>query len=610
MHKLIPYLFVLSSFIVVLPGTAQSQVKGNGSDTFFLAKKKGLLGRFGKSISRNNPPDDPPEKLVNRYLAFKGKTIRSVILAQLDFGYNVYDTSDVRSTFGTRIANRLHFKSTDRLISNNLFFKPGEKLYPFLLADNERYLRELVFIQDARILVEYAESSTDSVDVVVLTRDIFPIGGRIAISSKDKGKAELKDENILGTGNRVMISGFYELQRSPNNGFGTEWVKRNIGGSFIDYTIGYQTYRNAFNSGRNEETIFYTRLEKPMVTPYKPSTGALEWTYGKTSNAYVSDSLYNNDYQYAYYNFDGWFGYSIDSKRGIYANREIGKHRFLAVRGLTQRFLVIPIKFKNKMNYLYTDYTGALASFNLFRQLFYKTNFIYGFGRNEDIPAGYKMSVTAGYINKESIKRPYAGIDFQLTGIRHTGSYFNYTFRAGTYYYRHRFEDIDLLFNMENFTRLNKINVNWYHRFFYSVSVTGQANPVLNTPLFLNSQYGLPYMNNETIEADLRATGKMETVFYNTRKILGFRFAPFAFADFCVLKPTKAEVKKMDLYSSIGGGLRTRNENLVFGTVELKVHYFPRTNGDMKPWKVELNSNIRFKYISGFIRRPDFIVAN
>jgi len=612
-YRKIRQLFIILFFPFVLaitPVAVSAQQYKDRTDTFFLAKKKGLLGRFGKSISRNNPQDDPPEKLVNPFLKFRGKTIRSVILAQLEFGHNIYDTFDIQSTFGTRMANRFHRSSSDRLITNNLFFREGERLYPYLLADNERYLRDLVFIQDARILVDFAEGSTDSVDIVVLTKDVFSLGGKIDLSSTKKGRAELKEENFLGTGNRVMISGFYESNRSPMNGFGAEWVKRNIRGSFVDYTIGYNSFRNAFNSGRNEEVSFYTRLEKPMVTPFKPLTGAVEWNYSKTINAYVSDSLYISDYKYAYYKLDGWIGYSLDSRHGLYANREIRRHRFVALRVFTQRFLSIPFIFKYRMNYLYTDFTGLLGSYTLFRQNFYKTNFIYGFGRNEDIPVGFNLALTAGYINKESIKRPYAGADFQFTGLRKNNSYFNYTFRAGTYYYRHRFEDIDLLFSMEKFTRLKKMGARWYHRFFYSASLTGQANPKLNTPLFLNSNYGLPYMNNEYIEADLRVTGKMETVFYNTRKVLGFRFAPFAFADASLLKPTRQKLAKSDLFSSIGGGLRTRNENLVFGTVELKAHYFPRTNGNMNVWKIELNSNIRFKYNSGFIRRPDFIMAN
>ena len=114
----------------------------------------------------------------------------------------------------------------------------------------------------------------------------------------------------------------------------------------------------------------------------------------------------------------------------------------------------------------------------------------------------------------------------------------------------------------------------------------------------------------ENINADFRSTIKLESVFYNLKKILGFRFAPFIFSDVSLLKPVKENFNKSDLFTGIGGGVRTRNENLVFGTIELKGYYFPRTNGDMRGWKVEINTNIRFKYNSTFIKRPDFVVAN
>ena len=118
---------------------------------------------------------------------------------------------------------------------------------------------------------------------------------------------------------------------------------------------------------------------------------------------------------------------------------------------------------------------------------------------------------------------------------------------------------------------------------------------------------GNPYM---TLEITGSPSNPNISNFYNTNKILGFRLAPFAFGEFSLLKPVKLGFGKSDVFSAVGGGIRTRNENLVFGTIELKGYFFPRTNGDMKPWKVELNSNIRFKYKSSFISRPDFIIAN
>ncbi len=310
------------------------------------------------------------------------------------------------------------------------------------------------------------------------------------------------------------------------------------------------------------------------------------------------------------YTLDAWFGYSLDSKRSLYENKEIRRHRFVAVRGFKQFYQFIPNAYKTGFNKTFTDFTGVLGSLNIFRQVFYKTKFIYGFGRNEDIPEGFNVALTAGYVNKQNIKRPYSGLDISFANFKNKGFYSSFTFRAGGYFNRKRFEDVDLLFNVDHFTRLHKMNNNWFNRIFFSTGITAQVNPVLNTPLYLNSNFGLPYFSNGLLDSDLRGTAKAEAVFYNTKKILGFRFAPFAFADAILLKPTKMGLKQSDIFTAFGGGIRTRNENLVYGTIELKGFWFPRVNGDMKGWKVELSSNIRFKFKSSFISRPDFIIAN
>ncbi|MGC4099811.1 hypothetical protein [Ferruginibacter sp.] len=399
-------------------------------------------------------------------------------------------------------------------------------------------------------------------------------------------------------------------KENPSKAFSGLITKRNIGGSFIDWTASYSTYAPSFSSGRREETNIITRWEKPLVTPYIPTTGALEAGYYSTNNGFVSDSLYKSDFRYAYYNIDGWVGYSLDNRRRLYANKEIKVHTFAAIRGFNQHFFNLPNIYKTGFDYRFTNYIGALASINVFKQSFYKTNFIYGFGRNEDVPEGFSLTLNSGWAKKQDRRRPYGGMDFSLTNFKHQGQYNNFTFSTGGFFYRKRFEDINLLFNLEHFSRLKKINSKWYHRMFINSGITTQINPVLNTPLFINSNYGLPYFVPDGINADLRGTLKFESVYYNTNKILGFRIAPFIFTDMTLLKPTKANLDKTDFYSAVGGGIRTRNENLVFGTIELKGYYFPRTNADMRGWKIELSTNVRFKYNSTFIRRPDFVVAN
>ena len=594
---------------IVCADAAAAQESPKQTDTFFLAKKKGILGKIGRSIA-TNPPSDIPVKLENPFLKYKGKIIRSIETIRLGLEYDFDDTTHVKNNFATAVGKAFHKNTSDNVIRNNLFFKEGQRLYPYLLADNERYLRDLTYIREARIVVEYAQGSTDSVDVVVLTKDVFSIGAKVLISNKDRGRGEITEENFLGSGTRLQFSSYYDALRFPKTGVGGELIRRNIGGSFIDWVSGYKDYRYCFTSDRNQETVVYTRIEKPLVTPYIPSAGALEWSYQRTRNVYDTDSLYRNDIKYASYNIDAWYGYSLDSKRSLYANKEIRLHRFIAIRGFKQHFISVPLKYKTVYDYRFTDFTGVLTSLNIFQQVFYKTNFIYGFGRSEDVPEGFNAALTAGYIKQQDKHRPYAGLDISVSNIRDHGFYSNYTFRLGGYFYSRRFEDVDMLFSAEYFTRLNKMGQSWYNRMFLSTGITAQVNPALNTPLFLRSDYGLPYFNNGTISADLRVSVRGESVFYNTTKVLGFRFAPFVFVDASMLKPTKENLSQSDLFSAIGGGIRTRNENLVIGTVELRGYYYPRINGDMRNWKVEVNSNIRFKFRSSFINRPDVINVN
>jgi hypothetical protein len=65
-----------------------------------------------------------------------------------------------------------------------------------------------------------------------------------------------------------------------------------------------------------------------------------------------------------------------------------------------------------------------------------------------------------------------------------------------------------------------------------------------------------------------------------------------------------------DIYTAIGSGIRVRNENLIFGTIELKSYYFPRTQYQLSPWNISLSTNFRFKYNSSILTKPDFVEIN
>ncbi len=603
----------ISLFVSIsLISKAQTDTSDFVYDTFFLAKKKGVIGKIGKSISA-----DPPKPEITKtgtikndlpYNKYKGYTIRNIYIKQLDFTQNIDDSSRSKKNLGVKIANALHKQTREKYLRNNLFFNEGDKLFPYLLADNERYLRDIDYIGDARIQIIPIDNNT--VDINVITKDVFSLGGNIDAGGLDNFNIELKDENLLGQAQKFSLKTLYDVNRKPTVGYGGEFLRRNLGGSFIDWTTGFKTFNSAFNSGMAEETAIFTRFDRPLISPYLPFTGSAEISYRQTSNAYHTEADYKNDFEYKYFEFDAWAGYNLGAKRYLKTNTQSRLRKFIAVRAFHKKFQDVPDVLNNVSSFMYNNITGVLGAVSIFKQDFYKTKFIYGFGRNEDVPEGFSFSAIAGWTNRQGVNSPYYGLDFNRNYFSRKGNYYNYTFRLGGYLYNGKFFDTDVLLNLEYFTRLKHLGGLWYSRYFLNAGITHQIRPSLNQPLFLSSTYGLPEIENGTVAAQTRITFKNEITVYNKWKLLGFRFAGFVFGNGALLTPRYATFVKSDFFSSLGAGLRTRNESLIFGTVELKASYFPRINYGMNHFKIDINTDLRFKYNSTFIRRPDFVSAN
>ena len=597
------YILFVVMFCLPLIGFGQHP----DSDTFFLSKKKGIIGRLAKTISTTDPYEKP-QKLINPFLKYKNHKINSVEIIGLDFNQSINDTVIKKENLLTKLGNRIHKNTKESVIRNNLFFKEGQVIFPYLMADNEKYLRDQDFIQDARILLLPTDQEDSSVDIIVIVRDVFSIGGKINISSLNDFKLEVRDENLMGTGSRLSGSALYDKSRNPTYGYGGEFLQRNIKGKFINWQVGFTNFYPAYNSDRDESVNIHTKLEKPLYSRYTRWTGALELEMDRSYNRYIADSLFYSDFRYNKINSDFWAGYNIGSGREKLTDHTNRLRHFVALRVLYNHFFKIPEKFTSEYNYNYADINGTLLSYSLYKQNFYRTNFIYGFGRAEDVPEGITTSAIGGWTIKNGKKRAYYALTGE--GSFFTGKkYFGFTLRAGSFTYKNNPEDIDIMLGIDHFSELRKISNKWRNRNFMNVVLTKQYNPILNTPLFLNSEFGLPYFS-ENAEGSFRATAKVESVFFNLNSYLGFKFAPFVFTDFSLLAPAHTYLTSANGYTALGGGLRTRNESLIFGTIEVKAYYFPRTIGEMKSWKFDISTNIKFKYNSTFIKRPDFVVTN
>lgn len=590
---------------------AQEDSTGNRVDSF-LMNRKGLLGKLARDLILHKPQSpNTPIRNDLLFMPYKGKVIRHVFINRLDFGVPLADTSVRLKNTLTELANALHHKTREKVIRNNLFFKPGDRLIPYLVADNERHLRSLPYLQDVQTGIR--KIGDDSVDIFIRTKDVLSIGGSYRMHSTTRMSVALSEDNIAGTGHGILLKSYFDNKRNPKFGYGAEYNARNLGGSFIDWTGGYVSFNKNFNTGTQNEEMVYTSLIKPLVNPYVRFTYAINAAWHVTHHVYSSDTLYDTNNRYRYYNYDAWMGWNTGAFKpsSSDADNDNRMRTLIGVRYVQQNFSTVPLKYENQYYYQYADLKAILSSVTLFRQDFYKARYVYGFGLNEDIPEGEDLSLIAGWTKKSGLERPYLGIDLQRYFFTAKESYFNYTLKADGYLRNKNLEDINLLFNVDYFSRLIRLGKRWKQRTFVTANAARQLERSLNEPLFLESDFGVREWRSDTlVTGDTRFTLKAESVFFTPWSFLNFRFAPFVFGNLCLFDPLNKNFPHDNWYNSIGGGIRTRNESLVFETMEFRAYYFPGKNLLGEQWRLEFNTNIRFRYNRQFEKKPDFVNVN
>lgn len=77
-----------------------------------------------------------------------------------------------------------------------------------------------------------------------------------------------------------------------------------------------------------------------------------------------------------------------------------------------------------------------------------------------------------------------------------------------------------------------------------------------------------------------------------------------------LITPKQKNAENSGFYFGLGGNLRARNENILFGTIELRFMYFPGKSLQHDAFKLTINTNLRFRYNNSYVNTPDIIQLN
>jgi hypothetical protein len=542
--------------------------------------------------------------------SYAGKRINNITIEQHNFLSSIDSKeSNIKDIF-SKIGNKLQSNSKKRAIRENIFFKEWDVFDPSIIAYNEKWLRDLSYIQDAKILAMITPYDTNQVDVIVVTKDLFSYGGEVLINNKDAYAAKLNNINFLGTGNSIQFIQNFENQRSPKPGLGYDFGLSNFLGTFISINAGVNQFGNNLANNVLSARKNYISVQRPLLHPNSKWLGGMEYLETENENVFPGkwDTIFDQQLNYNLKHKDIWIGYQLTKQsKGIKLNEY---KQFIQYRHLENNFRARPIDYLLQLDRNYQNLKANFLSFTLVRQSVYRTRYLYGLGRYEDLPIGQSLTWTTGYSQIEKDRSAYLGFKFEQYKLSKKENYNHVIANIATSYINKSLQDIRFLSSLEQFSKLKYLNNGLGYRQILNLSFTQTLKNKYNEALRINSIYGIPQLNREQIKGGTRVSGNWETVLYNNRPIWGFKSAPFVFGNLTYIRTVGDPILKGDIYSSVGSGIRVRNENLVFGTIELKGFYFPRTNQQLSPWNFSLTTNLRYKYNSNIVEKPNYVEIN
>jgi hypothetical protein len=505
------------------------------------------------------------------YSGFTGSLIRRIEIRRLNvFGADVDQPGEYRPYPGQKILNKTHVNTNERIIRNNLLFSAGDTLSPILLSDNERLLRELSFIDDARINV--IPVSKDEVDILVITKDVYSLGGSYSPDGLERGVVSAFDNNFIGLGHELGIKVPYNSNKPDlSPGFGIHYMVDNIASSFINMNVFWQN-----DLGDRSYGISIERRLFSYETKY---AGGI--SVKNVDRRLALDTLtVPNGLKYNLQDY--WIS------RSFLLERESVTRLIIGTRYTNNNVYDRPEILSDSYHNL-QKYSLYLASVTFSRQRYYKANLVYGYGRTEDIPYGGAITVTAGREFNEFKLRNYAASQLSFSKSFEKFGYLHASAGLGSFINNKRTEQGIFFAGIKYFSPLIPVSRSMI-RNFMRLNYTRGFNRNLDEHLRFYRDGGFSGYRNDSIHGSRRVSVNLESVVFSPLNLAGFRFAFYGFADLSSLSETGQAIAHGTILSGIGLGIRVRNDNLVFKTFQIRVGFFPDPPA---------NSRINYVTVSG-----------
>lgn len=517
-------------------------------DTIAARSGRNALSRllYRTLVRRPATPNDGVHNVTDAAAPFRpyqGRTIARVEIVPL----GLLAGSD--STRIERLAAAFHTTSQRTIIRRDLLFDEGQPLDADLLVKSQQRLETRPYLTEVRMVVEPAPDLPEGVVVRVFTQDNWSIGAGGKLNGNGRTSLELYDANILGYGARLGVAEHFNWKGWSHGGLQVDLQLPNIFGSRFEVALTAGKKFDDSNLGIHIHKEFLTTTDYAMGFDLHDMAQETYLLYADTSTQILSARL------------DLWAGGSLYLPR-------IRSSLYLIGRHARHNFGKRPLDTDYDFNPAFHDRSLTLGALGIYRERFYTSNLIYGYGHREFLATGYRIELVGGYSDGEFENQWYGALSYRLgkflgwgylTGSAELGGFFsNKPGRGALKVSSHFFSNMWTVgshLRMRQFVTLTLLH--GWNRYGGSQEVVA-----------FRDEYKLRNFH-EWMTGSHRATLSLENVLFTSWQPLGFRMALFGFADMGTLGD-RNNLLANPFYATVGLGVRFKNERLIFNALELR----------------------------------------
>lgn len=575
----------------VQPNTQETPLRGktiedilkNHSDKNIFSRK--LHEWLVKSSIEESESGNPSAQ--KEFIDYRGKTINHIDVRHIQpFGGSVDDTVSVANSWIARLGNKLRFETASGVILKTITFSEGQSISATDITDSERLLRSFSFINDVRIIVWQHPENPTSINVSIYVQDRYPHAISLGLTDQNPSFT-LINKNLFGRGfslSHTLVTPTIDISTW---GFRETFGAENIFGEYLDFEIDYSHIENL--------EMISGLLKKDFVLPEIKYAGEIS-----INRSFINPKIY----EYPAMEWEPPLDYL---RKNFYIGRSfLLNNPDSPLRSniyILGRHLDIEMFDSPPASPLFSGgkfYYGGLA---FSRRAYYKNNLIYSFGRTEDVPHGMLAGLSYGYHEATDTARHFLALHYSSgRALIPSKGYLYLSGDIGSFFQKGNPEQGYLKLSGEYITPLINIGQSKMRTFLELQYVTGlhrKQGEYLSIDENVNGLHRFEYRN--TIRGLEKAVLKTEQVFFTPMQPLGFKFAFFTFFDTAFLQKNEDHgLFSHTPYFSFGGGLRIRNDNLVFNTLQIRLSIMPRVPEGELPFSFR-TSGESVKYFRDFV---------